>query len=621
MKTHQKPPKKTITTTWLKYLSPGICGLTLIVMGICLLLLEDEFLWKVQELNLHLDTPLFFHQQMVVSGGLLTWLGTWFTEFFYHPVLGVGWLCFWWALLMILAGKAFRIPTKWAALLIVPVALLLITCVDMGYWIYYLKLRGHFFVGVMGLCSTCAAIWAYRLLPSRFFLRTIFIVVSTAVLYPFIGFYALLAALLMGILSWRLPRKSFVVPIAESALAILSVILVPLVYYRLAYYQTSMDNIYWTALPLFRIIEEHAIYYIPYYLIAGFFIALAACYGKLCSGNVKNPLIWAGCHVALLAIVGIGVQQCWYRDYNFHKELRMQRCMEKADWQGILDEAENLEDEPTRAIVMMKNLALFRLGKQGDLMYHYRTGAKASNTPIPVNMTQVVGRSIYFYYGLANYCYRWCLEDGVEYGWRVELLKYMTRCSLVNGESRVAKKYLEMLRHTRYHGEWANDMGRFLDNQEAMMADAEFGPVLHLMNFEDHLSSDQSIVEQFLMHHFVYDSSTDVLYQDQSLNAALWMKDIQLFWPFFNQYAINHSKEAMPIHYQEAAYLYGHLESGVDINRMPFDQRVKQSYEAFMQMAQRTQGMSDEQMKELFYPQFGHTFYYEYFLIRNQKLY
>ena len=99
------------------------------------------------------------------------------------------------------------------------------------------------------------------------------------------------------------------------------------------------------------------------------------------------------------------------------------------------------------------------------------------------------------------------------------------------------------------------------------------------------------------------------------------MKDIQLFWPFFNQYAINHSKEAMPIHYQEAAYLYGHLESGVDINRMPFDQRVKQSYEAFMQMAQRTQGMSDEQMKELFYPQFGHTFYYEYFLIRNQKLY
>ena len=616
----QKEQKMRPAREWLKWLSPLACVVGVVVMAVCLLVLEDEFLWKVQELNLHLDTPLFYKQQMVVAGGWLTWIGTWFTEFFYHPLLGVGWLSLWWLLLMGLAGRAFRIPVKWAALLLVPVALLLITCVDMGYWIYYLKLRGHFFVAVIGLCAACAEVWAFRTMTPKHFVRPLFIVVSTAALYPYLGFYALLAALLMGIMAWHIEATTARRALT-SAVALLAIIVVPLVYYRLVFYQTAQENIWWTALPLYRITEEHTAYYIPYYLLTAFFVALAAGYQRLCSGPVKKPLSWAAAHVALAVVLLVGVKQFWYRDYNFHKELRMQRLMEKSDWQGILAEAANLEDEPTRAIVMMKNLALFRLGRQGEEMYHYRTGAKASGTPIPVNMTQVVGCSIYFYYGLANYCYRWCLEDGVEYGWRAEYLKYLTRCAMLNGEKRVAQKYIDLLKQTRYHRQWAEEHEQLMKNDEALRADKNWKPIFRLMNFSDNLNSDQSIVEQYLMHHFVYDASNDTLYQDQSLNAALWMKDIPMFWPFFNQYARNHPGERMPTHYQEAAYLYGHLESGIDISRMPFDQSVKQSYDAFMQMAQRCQGMSDEQMKEVFYPQFGRTYYYEYFLVRNQKLY
>ena len=634
MKKKQQIQKKAQPAPWLKYLSPLLCVAALVAVAVSLLSLEDEYLWKVQELNLHLDTSLFFKQQMVVSGGLLTWLGTWFTEFFYHPLLGVGWLCLWWALLMALIQRAFRVPVKWSVVLLVPVALLLLTCVDLGYWIYYLKLRGHFFVGTIGLCLTCGAVWLFRCLPAKYYLRPAFIVASTLVLYPLAGFYGLLAALLMGIMEWRVEAES-----AKSAgkkfsvlnsrflvtvgVAVLAIVVIPLLYYRIVFYQTSQENIWWTALPLFRIIEEHKAYYIPYYIIVAFFVVMAATYGKLCSGEVKKPFVWGAVHVVLLIVVILGVKSYWYRDYNFHKELRMQRCMEQQDWNGILEEAANLEDEPTRAIVLMKNLALFRLGRQGDEMFHYRTGAKASNTPIPVSMTQVVGHSVYFFYGLANYCYRWCLEDGVEYGWRAEYLKYMTRCSLLNGDYRVARKYIDLLKQTRYHGEWAMEQEKFLDKDEELRADSLYGPIFHLMTFNDNLSSDQSIVEKFLMEHFVRDNSQDKLYQDQSLNAALWMKDIQMFWPFFNQYARNHANERMPIHYQEAAYLYGHLEHDVNISRMPFDPQVKQTYDAFMQLAQRCQeqGMTEEQMKDVFYPQFGKTFYYDYFLIRNQKLY
>ena len=607
----------------LKFLSPLVCAIALVAIAVCLLSYEENYLWKVQELNLHLDTPLFFRQQMVVAGGLLTWLGTWFTEFFYHPVLGVGWLCLWWALLMVLAQRAFRIPIKWTAWLLVPVALLLLTCVDLGYWLYYLKLRGHFFVATIGLCAACSAVWLFRSLPAKYYLRELMIVVSTAVLYPLVGFYGLLATLLMAIMLWRMEGEKTTSRIVGSVVAAAAIIVIPLIYYRLVYYQTSEANIYWTALPLFRMLEENTEYYIPYYIIVAFFCALAISYRRLPEGDVKHPLWWGLGQIAMLAVLVMGVKTFWYHDYNFNKELSMQRCMEQEDWNGILQEAADLEEEPTRAIVMMKNLALFRLGRQGNEQYRFRTGAKESNSKVPVNMTQVVGRSIYYYYGLPNYCYRWCLEDGVEYGWRAEYLKYMTRCALLNDEQAVARKYINMLRHTRYHREWAEQMAPLLDKHQELASHSTYAPILHLMNFEDKLNSDQAIVEQFLMYHFVYDPSPDTLYHEQAVYSALWTKDIDTFWPHFFRYAQEHLKDHMPTHLQEAAYLYGHLENKVDISHMPFDDSVKQTYDAFMQMAQRCNQMkmNEEQMREAFYPQFGKTFYYEYFLIRNQKLY
>lgn len=603
------------------WLSPALCLVAMVVIAVCLLSFESDFLWKAQELNLHLDTPLFFRQQMVVAGGWLTWAGTYFTEFFYHQPLGVAILCLWWLVLMFLASKAFRVPMKWSALLLIPVGLLLLTCVDMGYMIYYLKLRGHFFSATIGLSAVCAWVWLFRRLPEKYLLRQVLILLTPPLLYPLLGFYALLATVVMGVMQWRLERWKLVPNIIGSLVAVASVIVVPIIYYRCVYYQTSMADIYWAALPSYRMPELLANYYLPYILLSVFFVVLAATYRLLPSGAVKRPVAWGVVNILLVAVLAFAVKQFWYSDYNFHKELRMQRCMEQEDWDGIPLEASDLQDEPTRAIVMMKNLALFRLGRQGDEMYHYLTGAKPCAAPFRVNMTQVIGKSSYFFYGLPNYCYRWCLEDGVEYGWRAEYLKYMTRCALLNGEDRVARKYINILKHTRYHGEWAEGQEKFLAGEEALKSDTNYATILRLMNYDDRLTSDMAIIEQFLMNHFIYDPSPDALYQEQAAYAGLWSKDIQTFWRLFFTYANSHEGQHMPIHLQEAAYLYGHLENKVNISGMPFDESVKTSYTQFMAAAERYASMGEEKLKELLFPQFGHTFYYEYFLIRNQKLY
>ena len=156
-------------------------------------------------------------------------------------------------------------------------------------------------------------------------------------------------------------------------------------------------------------------------------------------------------------------------------------------------------------------------------------------------------------------------------------------------------------------------------NPEKLNDDKNYAIIKRLKVAEDHLGSDKGLAEMYLMNVLLDVNTRDPLVQELTLLSALWQKDISMFWPRFSNYAMLHAGEHMPKHYQEAAYLYGHLEQQVDISHMPFDADVVQNYEEFMQLAQRCAGMSEEQMKPIFYPKFGHTFYYEYFLIRNQK--
>lgn len=617
-KKQKKTAKKTLRISPLWALA--LPALALIVIAAALIVFEPAYLFRVQEYNLFLYTPLFFKQLMVVSGGFLSYLGTYFTQYFYYPWFGVTLLCLWWALLMWLVKKTFNVPVKWSLLLLVPVLCLLITDVYLGYWLFYLKLKGHFFVATIGSSVAVAAVWAYRNVSKKFFLRTLFIIVATLLLYPLFGFYGLLGSALMAVLAFRLPDYNITRKVIDAVVAVLSIALVPLLYYSTVYYQTNLVNIYYTALPLFILDKSYNAFYIPYFLLGLSLALFAFFYKKDRTGSIDKPVLWIAAN-ALVAVVLFGLTyHFWYKDDNFHKELKVNQCAERLDWEGILTIARDT-DEPTRMIWMMKNLALFKLGRAGDEMYHFRNGDKQCVAPFMVRMTQTGGKMLYLHYGQLNFCYRWCLEDGVEYGWRVEFYKYMLKCSLLNGEMAVAQKYIDILKQTKYYADWAESYEQYVENPKLLRLNTELGPVMHMMKTEDVLTSDNTLIEIYLLNIFANSDSNDPVLQEQTLLSALQMKDIQMFWPRFFHYARLHEGKPMPKHYQEAAYLYGHLENAIDISQMPFDKDVVDTYNDFMATAQQYAGMTEEQMAPLMYDRFGGTFYYEYFFTRNQKSY
>ena len=603
----------------------------LVVVAFALLFYEADLLWKVQQHNVFLNSYLFFRQQMVVPGGMLSYLGAFLSQHFYYPWVGVILICCCWLLLMWLTERAFNIPEKWKVLTLIPVALLLLTNMELGYWVYVIKLRGFFYVATLGVTAATALFWAFRKLPDRLWLRAAFIVLVALVGYPLMGVYALFAVVIMALFVW-LPSltshptspTSHLSPLTSkfflTVTALLSVIFIPLLYYRFVYYETNIKDIYTTALPDFTISEKYPNYYIPYYVLAAYYLLLTLISRREWKEPKRSLIQWIkqGC---VLAVVAGCVYYFWYKDANFHHELRMQRCVENADWEGVIKEGEKQDIEPTRSIVIMRNLALSRLGRQYDEMYKFRKGSKKSNTPLPVYMYHVAGRMMLYQYGMMNECHRICMEDGVEYGWNVELLKYMARCAIFCNEKQAARKFLDLLRQTFYYGSWADNMEKLMNDKQLLAKDKETGPITHMMHYVDKLDAVEGWVEKCVMTNLAQHDADDLYFQEQAVLGAMWTRNPDYFFPRFEHYMALNGDRHVPRIFQEAVWLFGNMVGMEGLEEWTLENGVKESFSSFMQLMEQSQKSPNGPQKQMLLQRYGDTYYFDFFFLRNITYY
>lgn len=614
-----------------KLLPAAIVIIALATIAVVLLTFERHLLWKVQEMNLFLYTGLFFKEMMVTSAGFLSYLGTYLTQHFYYPWLGVLLLCCCWGLLAWMTKRVFCIPNRWTVLLLIPIALLLMTAISMGYWMYVIKLKGYFWTATIATLVIVALMWGFKCLPRRRILAPLFLFLTVLIGYPLFGTYILWGVLIMAVWSWRLEKQRSTA-IVNTIVALLSIIAIPLLFYRFVYYQTSLSNIYWTGLPIFSMnAEGEKWYYLPYILLFLFYLVMAVTYREVWYKPEPVPVTnrqkkavkqqkrtsklkyYLPQTLLMIAIV-YGVWHFWFKDENFHHELSMQRCVENVDWEGVLQEAAKQKDMPTRSIVIMRNIALTRLGRATEI-YNYPNGDKPCNSPFPILQSNMIGRMLYYNYGALNECHHYCIEEAVEFGWKAQYLKYLARCALLTGEEAVAKKYFGLLRQTRYFGKWADEYEPMNGRKDLLEKSASMGPICHMMHYDNSAGSDNNgQAEKYLMRLLADLNSNDPYFQEQTLLAAMWTKNPKLFWPRFTQYIKLHPNDQMPRVFQEAAYLFCQLE-GRPTENMPFDKEVITEFDAIVAKMEQYDGMDLEQVRNLLYPSYGHTYYYDYFLM------
>ena len=617
--------------------------ISLAVVAGLLLSYEKHVLWLVQEQSLFLDTSQFFSQQMVVPGGLLVYIGCFLTQLLYHPVLGVTVLCALWLLLMWLLRRAFMVGERWASLLVVPVALLLIANVDMGYWVYPIKLKGWYFDATVGVTVIAALLWAFRVLSAYRIWRRVLIVVIVAAGYPLFGTYAIAAAVLMGLWCWRLDKDRWQA-LVDCILAVLMVVAIPLLCYQYVYNQVNMANLWWTGLPIFKIIDEYPEFYVPYALLGACLLILTV--GKWNTAakqeqSAPSPVTterkrtqknskkqkssskkysgwWQTAIVIIvLAATVYGVNAAWMKDENFHHETAMKHFIEQTRWEDVLAEADKQQDMPTRGVVVMRNLALSRLGRQSTEMYRYRNGSKQPASPFPFQLSMMIGNLLYYNYGMFNDCHHMCVEAGVEFGWHVEQLKYMARCNLMNDEVNAMLKYTRLLKHTLFHGEWADNMEK-LQKPELKRKDRETGPIMHTMHHYDNVGADHGYAEKYLMNHLAIIDCDDPEFQEQCVLATLWTKSSLHFWYRFKRYLELNPGKPVPRYFMEAAYLYTTEEKKALFN-LSFDEGVKKTYQEFIDQLPKYDGMDIDDVRSALYPRFGDTFFFDYYLMDDLK--
>ena len=586
--------------------------------------MNSDYLFTVQERSLFLGNQVFFDEMMAVPAGILHWAGCYLTQFFYYPALGSSLLILIWLATYGVTLKAFRLNPTWSHLALIPITALLCSTIDLGYWIYQIKIPGYWFSESIAMLLVMSGVWLGRSLHGlwRYLWLGIWIVAG----YPIMGWYALFGAVLTAIIYTLESEKRAAglhrfIPLIYT-IALIGI--VPLLWYY-HYNQIRLEDAWIYGFPKFEVKDSISwVTTAPFLVMAVTCVALPFCpKGTNNLKGVQTILV----RTVVLAGCALATWMANFDDYNYQAEMRMYRYTEKANWQKVLMEAREWEETPTRQMVILKNIALTNLGQMGNQMFHYDNGSKLPHKRdnIAIHLVHTAADLLYYQHGKLNFATRWAIENGVEYGFDVSILKILAKCSIISGEYDAAQKYINLLKLTTFHRDEAERLEDFCHHPEKISQAAEFKNIKELYtHMDEDLDSDNGLCEMYLLHNFSNTMNVDSpLLQEMTLDYALISKNIQLFWPRFFQYATLHNGKDMPIHYQEAAYLYGNLEKSVQINNMPFDRKVVNRYLQFSNQTQAyiEKGLNDEQIAEIMKRNFGDTFWWFYFFCNNVESY
>jgi len=240
---------------------------------------------------------------------------------------------------------------------------------------------------------------------------------------------------------------------------------------------------------------------LPYVLIAipvlFLFVAAAEIFQKghrraLNKGGKVGAVI---CSVIIL-VGGILLIPLGY-DAKKYELLEYDYLVRVKDWNGIIAKAEKKTPDLPMS-VSATNLALGMTNQLGDRAFEfYQRGTEGLLPSFERNFatTQLTGE-IYFHLGLVNTAQRFAFEamEAIpNYNKSARVMKRLVETNLINGQYKVAKKYLRMLEKTIFYRPWAQRTLALLGDEKAINAHSLYGTMRQYRLQDDLLFSDREL--------------------------------------------------------------------------------------------------------------------------------
>ena len=608
----------------------------LFVLAAILLLpiLNYDYLQFLSEQSLFVHGHSFMAEKMAVPGGWIEWAGCYLTQFFYEPWVGSIFLICIWVAIYLLSRKLF---SQLCATLLVCV--LLVSVIDLHYWIYYLKSGGYCFSQSLALLAVLVSLWGYKKVQgvqgssrgvqaefkgsSRGVQGTIvwgalYIIVWTIAGYQFLGWWALLATLLMGlsktILNSHLPSlNSQLSALCSPLSALLSLILVPWIsYYH--YSQFRIEDAWWIGFPLFQQGDyTDWLRSMPFFIIILALVcsAIRHSYLKLHFNSLSTPHQLPFSLSTPLQLLFIALPFLLTpRDKNFRSEIQMYQAISNCHWEEALEVYSQNNSAPTQEMVMLKNVALQSLGRLGDeLFYTGSIGQMPASGGLTVHMSRTAGPLLYLMNALPNYAIRWAIENSVERGTTVDQLKILAQAAIWTGEPLLAEKYLSILSATTFHREWARRAMQMVHDARLFAECEEFQAVSPLMAEGDELDFDNGLCEEYIINHYACLIAQTPAQHEAAVCYAMMLKDDELIKYQIEGYYHGCNTEQVPQHILEAVDIYNQQHS-------PHYQRFIHDY----QTALRGGGTLGD-VGRLLKKKYGHTYWWYYYFVNEFKTY
>ena len=561
--------------------------LAFISFVVYILYINQEVLYTAHDRSEFIYGAPFFHTLMSKPFGLIQYVGAWLTQFFYYPVLGAGLLVAIWALIFFVGVKAFRLQGSASALMILPIACLLVSIVDLGYWIYIFSVRGYWFSLSIGYLVMLLLLWAARCTPRKWHILWYLFGACT---YPVLGWLALLFILCLA-LSEKLTWREFI------GLALL--IFTTSVWHSLLYSNLKFDDVVFAGIPRFQTTLDNGEYLtIPFWILGAISVIIPLCEKYLAKWYVP----------VLCTIAGIVfTSSLMFHDKNYIEEMRMVRYAFDDNWKEVLNMAEE-NKKPTKTMIFLKNVALMNEGGLLDRSFKLgNDGVEITKSDsLHVSLLSIASPLVYYNYGMMNEAIRLNFENAIQTGFSPFYLKMLARCALAKGDKKLVERYTTLLHHHPFYGDWKPaKVTKKVNELQKCYPDEICG-----------VENSDSYIVNSICHWYESDSKVA---SEQALFYSMIRCDAQCFWPSLRKYFKKHEGETFPLHAQEAYILF--MDRAPEEKRMmiPVEEDVYSRYKQFSETLTRlvkpgkTIGMVAEEMRK----EWGDTYWYYFFFGRQ----
>ena len=554
--------------------------LAFISFVVYILYINQEVFYTAHDRSEFIFGAPFFHTLLSKPFGLMQYAGAWLTQLFCRPAFGSAVLAAIWVLIFLVGIKAFRLQGSASALMLLPVACLLTSVVDLGYWIYVSTIRGYWFSQSVGYLIMLLLLWAARCTPRKWHLVWYLIGVC---LYPVLGWFALLFVLCLAVAEKPTWREFF---------AIVLLIFTAGIWHTQYYSNLRADDVVMAGLPRFITPSDNTPHLTYPFWALGIVSVLIPLYGK----NLKYWFV-----PALSAVAGI-IFTCslMYHDQNYIDEMRMVRYAEDDNWKEVLQIAEG-NQKPTSTMLFLRNIALMNEGGLLDRSFKLGNSSYPLHNPDSVHSSlfDIASPLVYYNYGMTNEAIRLDFENAIQAGFSPFYLKMLARCGVAMGDQELVERYTTLLHHMPFYGDWQPaPVTEKIKELEKAYPDEITGVE----------NSDSYIVNGISL----WSDSDSKVASEQALLYAMLRCDSRRYWAALRNYVKLHLDATFPLHAEEAYILY--MDKAPEEKRMmlPVEKSVYERYKQFWAALEShaKPGMTIEEVGEMMRAEYGDTYWW-----------